>query len=389
MAFDLLVAGAGIGGLAAGIAARRAGCAARVVDPSSTFEEAGAGLQLGPNATALLRQWPVAWQSLQANAAVPAALRVRDAGSGRELGLLGLGTVSEQRHGAPYWTLHRSDLHGALRAQAQSDGVVLQLGAGVDRVQVHADSVEVQMTDQGRLDAQGLIGADGLWSQVRAAVLQDGPPLPTGQLAYRTVLRQRDLAPALRSNDVTAWLGRRMHAVTYPVRGGEWLNLVCLVEGSVEGDPRAWGHEAVAASLHAVIGDTAAVLRDQLAAAPHWRLWVLHDRPPLRSPGELVRGRVALLGDAAHPMLPYLAQGAGMAIEDAWTLQQVLSAPDLPAALQRYARLRWQRCARVQARSRRNAWIFHAQGPLRLGRNLAMRVFGESLLDLPWLYRGV
>jgi salicylate hydroxylase len=218
-------------------------------------------------------------------------------------------------------------------------------------------------------------------------------PRATGHLAYRGLVRQADLPAALRSDEVTAWLGPRMHGVTYPVRGGEWLNAVCVVEGARAGDARHWDHAANAADLESALGPVCAELLDRLRAVPAWRLWMLHDRPPLRDAGLMAAGRLALLGDAAHPMLPYLAQGAGMALEDARELQRVLAVADgrlidVPTALRRYALNRWARCARVQRRSQRNGVIFHAGGPLRWGRDAAMALVGDRLLDLPWLYRG-
>jgi salicylate hydroxylase len=159
-------------------------------------------------------------------------------------------------------------------------------------------------------------------------------------------------------------------------------------------DPQSWSHEARAGDLRRALGPACAELMGMLDAVPQWKLWALNDRPPLRGPHEQAQGRVALLGDAAHPLRPYLAQGAAMALEDAWTLGRLLPPPagraalDWPALLARYAQARWQRNARVQARSARNGTIFHASGPLRLARNTAMAVLGEALLDNPWLYSG-
>ena len=161
----------------------------------------------------------------------------------------------------------------------------------------------------------------------------------------------------------------------------------------MRGDPRSWDQFAVRSELEAALGPVTAGVREHLAAVPEWRLWMLHDRAPLASADWVASGRIALLGDAAHPMLPYLAQGAGMAIEDARELERVLAIADerivdVPTAFRRYALNRWQRVARVQARSRRNAVIFHADGPLRVSRNLALRTLGGRLLDQPWLYGG-
>jgi salicylate hydroxylase len=241
------------------------------------------------------------------------------------------------------------------------------------------------------VSGDALAAADGLWSALRGAVAGDGPPQPTGHLAYRGLARQEDLPAAQRSGEVTVWLAPRMHLVTYPVRGGEWLNAVCVVQGTQPGDPRHWDHAASRSQLDAALGPVCGAVRERIAAVADWRLWVLHARAPVASPDQLAKGRIALLGDAAHPMRPYLAQGAGMAIEDARELQRVLSVADevvidVPTALRRYALNRCERVARVQERSERNGTIFHATGALRVARNAALRTLGARLLDQPWLY---
>jgi salicylate hydroxylase len=388
---EILIAGGGLGGLAAALAARHAGWEARLVEQAQAFSEVGAGIQLGPNATAILREWGLLQRGLEQRVARPGQLCVRDARTGDELGTLRLGQAIEQRYGAPYLTVHRADLQQALLEAAQAAGVRVHTGTRVDLVQQQEPVVKVCTGIATELEADALVAADGVWSRVREQVLADGAPRFTGHLAYRGLVRQADLPAVLRSADVTAWLGPRMHVVGYPVRGGEWLNVVCLVEGRLTGDARGWDHEAVVDDLHAAMANACAQLRDLVHATPGWRLWALNARQPVRNASEMAQGRIALLGDAAHPMLPYLAQGAGMALEDARELQRVLTAVaentmDVPTALRRYALNRWQRCARVQRRSQRNALIFHAAGPLRWGRDLGMRMLGERLIDLPWLY---
>jgi len=228
-----------------------------------------------------------------------------------------------------------------------------------------------------------------LWSNTRQQLLNDGLPHRTGHLAYRALIKQAELPARLRSQNVTAWLGPSMHAVQYPVRGGDWLNIVVFVHGDVPDDFQNWNHSANAADLTTQLVDCCPALQDVVQAAPDWRLWVLHDRPSMQGRHQHAQGRVALLGDAAHPMRPYLAQGAGMAMEDAAMLGSVMrraSSQNAPAALQQYAAKRWQRNARVQARALRNGQIFHATGPMRWGRDTAMKLMGERLLDMPWLY---
>ena len=399
----LLIAGGGIGGLAAALSVSRSGWEVALHERALAFSEVGAGVQLGPNVVRLLHGWGLA-QALERVAAFPERLQVRDALLGSELGVLPLGQRAVQKYGAPYTTLHRADLHGLLLQAVRSQGTAsLALGSGVsgyaDNPQGSALEVQVNSASPTQVSGDALVGADGLWSQVRALMLNDGPPRVTGHLAYRALLPQTSLPARLRSQQVTAWLGPKLHVVHYPVRGGEWLNLVAIVQGKVAGDLQTWDHSANSADLQQATQGTAAMLRELIQAVtdggsmtgPAWRLWTLCDRPPMRGAFEQAKGRVALLGDAAHPMRPFLAQGAGMAIEDAAELGTQLAQANQPgwdtaAALRRYAVARWQRNARVQARSLRNGQVFHAQGLLRWARDASMKLGGEKLLDLPWLY---
>lgn len=412
---QLLIAGGGIGGMAAALAAARAGWPVQVLERAGALAEVGAGIQIGPNVTRVLHAWGLG-QALAAVAAFPDRLCVRDALSGAERGVLPLGARMQARYGAPYATIHRADLLGLLHAAATAQpGVRIALGQALARYEAAPDAGTDGMDATGGPDAgpgvtvhteggqvlhgAALIGADGLWSRVRAQLLGDGPPRVSGHLAWRAMLRQAALPAALRSQHVTAWLGPRLHAVQYPVRRGEWLNLVLITEGAPPADLTGWDHHANAAALARHLTRVCAPLRELVAAASSagvnehaWRLWPLCDRPPISGPGQQARGRVALLGDAAHPMRPYLAQGAGMAIEDAAELARCLAAgatpQTLPARLHAYAQARWARCARVQARAIRNGQIFHATGPVRLGRDAAMRALGARVLDVPWLYGG-
>jgi salicylate hydroxylase len=385
----VLVAGGGIGGLAAALACGRAGWPVRLFEQTAAFAEVGAGVQAGPNVVRQLQHWGVG-DALARVAAFPDRLQVRDARSGTELGCLRFGDF-RQRYGAPYATVHRADLHGVLLQAVQATGQAeLRLATAVAAVAQTGDEVVAALADGQQLAGPALVGADGVWSSVRHAVVDDGAPQFTGHLAYRALVTQDSLPAALRSQQVTVWLGPGLHVVQYPVRAGAALNVVAMVEGGLPVEPNSWDHQADAADLWRAMAGNCAALQDLLRALGPWRCWALSIRPPLRGPQQMARGRVALLGDAAHPMLPYLAQGAGMAIEDAGVLEQVLgtasTAADVPSALQGYAGRRWQRNARVQARSIRNGQIFHARGPLRWGRDTAMRLLGSRLLDMKWLY---
>ncbi|WP_027995214.1 FAD-dependent monooxygenase [Simplicispira psychrophila] len=391
---QVLIAGGGIGGLAAALGAARAGCDVRLYERADIFSEVGAGVQLSPNVVRCLQAWGLQ-KPLQAVAAFPERLQVRCATSGQVLATLPLGTDMVQRYGAVYACVHRADLHTLLLAAVlQEDGVQLNRGQTISGYTEAADAVLVH-TGQGKeVEGDALIGADGLRSYTRAQLLGDGPPRTSGHLAYRALVPQGALPAGLRTTQVTAWLGSHLHAVQYPVRGGEMQNLVVIIEGPPPDDLDNWDHAANAADLERALAGACSRLQDIVRSVPTsgsgWRLWPLSDRPPVSSAAQMARGLVALLGDAAHPMRPYLAQGAGMAIEDAAQLQRALSMHDLDVALRlrRYALNRWERNARVQARSQRNGRIFHATGPLRWGRDASLRLLGARVLDIPWLYQG-
>ena len=389
----VLVAGGGIGGLAAALACHRSGVPVQLFERSAAFEEVGAGIQLGPNVTRLLQGWGLQ-TGLAEVAAYPENLVIRSADTGAELGRLRLGAQVRARYGAPYATVHRADLQALLLQAVKGEaGVALGLGRAITGFEQGADRVILHHDDGHQTPGALLVGADGLWSRVRQQLLGDGTPRLTGQQAYRALLPQADLPAALRCQDVVVWLGAGLHVVQYPVRSGDWLNVAALVEDRAQhqnpGDRSGWDHAALGADLQQLLKGAAPPLQALVQAMGGWRLWHLQVRHTVGRASQMAQGRVALLGDAAHPMLPYLAQGAGMAIEDAQALGQALAnAGATPAALAQYAQARWQRNARVQKRSLRNAWVFHASGPTRWGRDLAMRLLGERLLDLPWLYGG-
>jgi salicylate hydroxylase len=383
----VVVAGGGIGGLAAALACRRADCHVTVLEQATAISEVGAGIQLGPNAVRILDQWGLEGPLRQV-AARPQALNVLDARNGRVLGRLALGDAMVRKHGTDYLTIHRADLQQLLLQACMAAGVEVHLQAAVTRWQ--EEPVALRVWDHaGQVHAaDALVGADGLWSVVRQQLLRDGRPVSTGHLAYRTLIDADKLPTGLPANQVSVWLGAAMHAVAYPVRGGELFNVVVIVEGDQAGDPQNWNHLASGRSVLKRLGDVHQTLHDLVDAGLEWKLWMLHGRPPVGHPQEMAQGRVALLGDASHAMRPYFAQGAAMALEDAAALGQCWQhgGGDVPQALSLYAQARWQRNARVQEKSRRNGIIFHAQGPLRWGRDLAMKLCGERLLDTPWLY---
>lgn len=372
--------------------AARAGWQVTLFERSATFGEFGAGIQMGPNVVKQVHAWGLA-RELEKVAAFPNILQVRNALSGAELGVLRLGYKAVKRYGAPYATIHRGDLHQILLNSVEQENVSFHLQSAVDHYADTSESVTLHTLDGQQMQGDVLIGADGLWSRVRDLMLADDLPRVTGHLAYRTLLPQSSLPQSLRSQQITAWLGPRLHVVQYPVRGGEWLNIVAIVNGRIENDLEDWDHRSNAEDLQKVLSGTCSSLQELIKAVPEWRLWALCDRQPMTDASEHAQGRVCLLGDAAHPMRPYLAQGAGMAIEDAAELGQWLAKVKegvlvLPEALRQFSEKRWQRNARVQARSIRNGKIFHLTGAAAWARDASMKMMGERLLDVPWLYGG-
>mgnify|MGYP000555988640 CR=1 FL=1 len=391
----MIIVGGGIGGLAAALACGQAGARPQVLERAATFSEVGAGIQMGPNVTRTLHAWGLA-EDLKAIGFAPRKLEAKDTQTGQVIGSLPLGQRSLDTYGAPYVTVHRADLHRVLLQKLMRSGLAqLHLDSEVEAVQQAADGIQISgaslpasLTEFSQFSA--MVGADGLWSATRQFVVPPTTPRVTGLLAYRALLPMQFLPEKLRLQDVNVWLGPRLHAVLYPVQCGECLNLVVVVQGQPPANLDDWDHAGHKEELDRAMGPIHADLRDMLAAVPAWRLWPLCDRPPLQGPHEMAKGRIALLGDAAHPMRPFLAQGAGMAIEDAAALARSWARADLPVEdrLQMYAQARWARNAQVQQRSIRNGQIFHLQGPLRWGRNVAMKLMGESLMDVPWLYAG-
>ncbi len=441
---DLLIVGAGIGGLSAAIALGQFKERISIIEQSAQLGEVGAGVQLGPNVTRILKSWGV-YQSLDAYVYEPSSLEVHSALNGQILATLPLGESFRDRYGAPYHTVHRADLHAALLECVVRGGYGdIHLSCKLSGLQSTEEGLQVSLEEnrkyvQSQNDTstpesfskklyQGVIGADGVWSKVRDIYFDTSkshtpfgisavpPPSPggvtfSGDLAYRSLVMQKMLPPTLRSSSVKVWLGPDMHLVQYPVRGGEWLNSVLILNTSRHslkpGDrPQDvlsaldWtlnmSQAEKALNIHSIFPQTCSKIQDTLRAIDTWSVWPLMRSNPLKGPMQMARGQVALLGDAAHPMLPYLAQGAGMAIEDAFEMgkQFKLKASTPSQAdghrtqqlFMNYAQKRWLRNASVQKRALMNADIFHAKQFVEWARDRSLKLFGPKLLDMPWLY---
>jgi salicylate hydroxylase len=381
----VLIAGGGIGGLATAIALGRRGVDTEVLERLRFADETGAGIQLSPNATRKLQALGVL-DAIEAHAFWPEAIVIYDGVSGRRLTSTPLGRDAEQRYGAPYLTLHRADLHAALRAVAETSARVT-LRPGFDVAGIDAQGHQVVARDIAGLETNGssLIGADGLWSRVRALVMPEARLRFAGGTAWRALLPRQDLPTPFNAPIVGLWLGPGGHIVHYPVRGGEMVNIVAVMQGGSARE--GWNHTASERTLLAGFARWANDSKSLLERASNWRGWSLYD---LVGPSRWTVARVALLGDAAHPVLPYLAQGAALAIEDAATLAAcIASQPGDPAkAFARYEKLRRPRTERVARISRRFGRLYHLRGPMRLARNFILERRSEerALRRLDWLY---
>jgi salicylate hydroxylase len=384
----ILIAGGGIAGLTAGLALAQKGLRAVVFEQSPKLEAIGAGIQLSPNAMHVLRSLGVA-DALIPYAVSPETIRIRKASSGSDIVRVPLGLFAQERYGAPYWMVHRADLQAVLlEAVRANPDVTLTLGGKVQDFVVHANGVTAQVQYGARAGEErcvGLIGADGLWSTVRQRLGYTDPPHFRKRTAWRAVVAAERVEHEAREPAINLWLGRHAHLVHYPIRAGSAINIVAILRGDAA--QAGWSHAGARAEILAAFRKWAVPARNIVAAADSWTCWSLYDRPRLRRWG---KGPVTMLGDAAHPMLPFLAQGAAMAIEDAVVLADCLAAaPDNPeAAMRDYERLRDERTARAQRAASKNGLRYQASGVEAAVRNTALRMMGGVglLKRYDWLY---
>jgi salicylate hydroxylase len=387
-----IIAGAGIGGLSTAMALLQAGFRVAIYERADTLEEFGAGLQLTPNATRILCRLGVLERVLRF-ASRPRAVLVLRGSDSIELVRMPL-DGAERRWGAAYLVIHRADLQRALIEAVRGEpNVKLSLGTSVldfandgGRLSVGLKSGPTQARDNADL----LIGADGLRSQVRDLLgfgAQDQAEF-TGRVAYRAIVNSDDADPQWRRNNIILRLGREAHLVHYPLRCGSVINLVATIKsasptGSAD---HQWDAAAERSMLESAFSGWSREARSLTNTPIQWRVWPLYCRPPIST---FSLGRVALVGDAAHPMVPFLAQGAAQAIEDAGALARILAqVQDIPAAVSIYSRDRVARAARVQREAVKLGRIYHMSGPLGFARDATMRLLGSrGLIErYDWLY---
>ncbi len=384
----VLIAGGGIGGLAAAISLARQGIPSLVLEKSQSLGEIGAGIQLGPNAFHAFDTLGVG-DTARAMAVFIDRLRLMDAMAGEEITHIDLGAAFRARFGNPYAVIHRGDLHGVfLRACRETPLVELRTASEVTGYDQDGATVRARLANGAHVTGAALIGADGLWSNIRRQLVGDGPPRVSGHTTYRSVIPTERMPEDLRWNAATLWAGPKCHLVHYPLQGWKVFNLVVTCHNDaaepVAGKPVPFD-EVMAGFAH-IHPRAQAIIRH----GADWKLWVLCDREPTP---RWVDGRVALLGDAAHPMLQYFAQGACMAMEDAVALGHEMGAhrDDLAAGLAAYHARRLLRTARVQLQSRAiGEHIYHPAGVHAALRNAVMTAKSSDdwYESLAWLYGG-
>ncbi|BFV58300.1 FAD-dependent monooxygenase [Kitasatospora sp. CMC57] len=382
----ILMAGGGIGGLATALAVARQGHRVVVLESRDTFTELGAGIQLGPNAFHALDHLGIGAE-VRARAVYIDGLRFMDGTTGEPVARMPLTGAYRERFGNPYAVVHRIDVYAPLLAAARlAPGIELRTGAAVRGYRRTGDGVIAALADGGRVRGDALIGADGINSAVRGQLVGDGAPLVSGHTIYRSVIPMAKVPAELRSNTVTLWAGPKWHFVHYPIGGGEYLNLAATRD---DGARRAV--TAVPTGRHAVLdafpelGETP---RRLLELGEEWRSWVLCDRDPVE---RWTDGRVVLVGDAAHPMLQYAAQGACQALEDAVVLGGLIGteAEEFEQRFEKFAAERRGRTAATQLLARElGSRLYHPGGERATARNAMLAALSPEELHrkVEWLH---
>ena len=371
LAKQATICGAGIAGLTAALTLARSGIETVVLERAEVLGEVGAGLQISPNAMHVLNALGLD-EAIRSVGFEPEASCIRDHKTGQVLLDLPLKEICQTRYGARYVHIHRADLHGILLHAAKKAGAQILLNQSAIGYTQTADKTHLQ-TDKGVYEADILIGADGLRSKLRDTMLGPEPPAFTGQVAWRGTVPARSLPHDLVAPNATVWVGPHHHFVTYYIKSGRLLNFVAVQERADWTDT-SWTQKGDISELRAAFSGWHPEIQTILGATQDCYLWALFGRDPLPT---WCDRRVALAGDAAHPMLPFMAQGAAMAMEDAWVLGQCLKTAPVREALRHYEAIRKPRATMVQEASRSNAKLFHRRaGAGDLWQRAKLRVAG-------------
>lgn len=383
-----LISGGGIGGLITAYALAKKGFPVRLFEQSKEFAEVGAGIQLGPNIFRVLEKVGLK-AAVLADAHIPPAQEMRNALTGDLIANIPLGQAfSDYFGGQPYAVTHRADIHRTLlNACEGSNLITLETSRRVDDFEDHGEGVTVTLNNGDKVKGRALIACDGMWSKIRDRIVGDGKPRVSGHIAYRAVLKRDEVPDDLWRPDVILWAGPRTHFVHYPLRRGELYNLVAVFHS--DHYEEGWDAEGAKDVMWQHFKMQVPQVTRMLERINTWRMWVLCDREPVKN---WTQGNVTLLGDAAHPMLQYLAQGACMATEDAVVLaDKVAETPDdLPAAFQAYQQARYLRTGRTQIMARVYGEFYHARGVAAELRDMAVggRTEQQAREGIAWLYGG-
>ncbi len=377
-----LVAGGGIAGLAAALGLSGLGPGVRLFEQAKAFEEVGAGLQMSPNGVRALQALG-AWEAVEPHCVIPSEIHVRDGVSGRPIQRIRLGKTFEERFGAPYRVSHRADLlNGLLATVRERPGIALHTGHRIEAVEDRTDSAILAFGGGGKAEGRAVIAADGIRSGLREAVCGRVDPVHRGQIINRALIPLKAVPPEIEADCVTLWLCPGGHVVHYPVSNWRNFNVVAAADS-----PRrmpGWSEQARSRDVLPSFTTACDELLGLLNAIPNWLAWEGADLPELP---RWSKGNIVLVGDAAHATLPYLAQGAVMALEDAVVLgHELKSGGEAPFA--RFETARRGRTAAIQSQSRGMTRLYHARGPVALARNLGLRLGGSAALlnRTRWIY---
>ena len=382
---SILIAGGGIGGLSCAVALAEKGHETHILEQAESFSEVGAGIQIGPNGMRILHHWGLR-EILRNKGARPLQIRISDGWSGRLLNRVPLGEVAERRYGAPYKVFHRAELQEALLQKAQSlPQITISTGFRVDRFDQHDDHIIVQGANGKQEHGRLLIGADGVWSNIRTQIHPHIKPTFYGKSAWRTIVPRESAPSPFNRLETGLWMAPDAHLVHYPVKGGESINIVAVISEQL--DSKSWSNPGQASDLLRHFTDWHESPRYFLQTAKGWQKWPLYDLSAIPHWRE---GRVCLLGDAAHPPIPFLAQGGVMAIEDSFVLAEQLAqyGEDHVSAFAAYEKQRRARAYRVMDTAHKLGKIYHMKGLMRLARNgvLTAKKPEKLLASYDWLY---
>ena len=381
----ILIAGGGIGGLITALALAKAGWNSHILESHEVFSEAGAGIELTPNAVRVLTKLGVE-NYIRPSIFRPEEVQIFNGLTGKQLKTYSFKNEIEERYGAPYWVLHRADLQKALVASVRDfPNIQITCDFKVENIEQDSNKVKVSGPNKRYFSGPALIGADGLWSTIRSLMFAHSRLKFTGQSASRGLINTKDVPSPFNDSIIGIWLMPGAHLIHYPVKAGNRINVVAVIEDDWR--EIGWNTESNPEELLFRFDSSATQLLELLQLIKGWRKWSLYELDPL---SKLSFENIALIGDAAHPILPFLSQGGAMAIEDATAITNALveANGEFKLAWNIYQKKRRERIARVQTASRRNGQIYNMSAPQRWIRNLILRNYpNERLFDrFDWLF---